>query len=148
MARNYTLAPFRISTGGNVLDDTPQGQGTWTAPTVMYSLDLYCENASHKADGSRKIFYVSNSGCNFTLGPTGNLTVGEDIGYGTEALSIKQYVGQYAGYWNHGGYADYSLDRYCPETVNHTFFAAFSKSKVRQVTCSLDTVCLNAPILA
>jgi hypothetical protein len=135
MARNYTLAPFRKSTE-NMPEDIPQGQGTWTAPTTMYSLDLYCEDASHKADKSKKVYYVSNSGCNFTLGPTGNLTIGEDIGFGTEALSIKQYVGQYVGYWNRGGFADYSLDRYCPETANHTFFAAFSKSKVCQMVCS------------
>jgi hypothetical protein len=135
MARNYTLAPFRKSTE-NMPEDIPQGQGTWTAPTTMYSLDLYCEDASHKADISKKVYYVSNSGCNFTLGPTGNLTIGEDIGFGTEALSIKQYVGQYVGYWNRGGFADYSLDRYCPETANHTFFAAFSKSKVCQMVCS------------
>ena len=97
----------------------------------MYFLELYCENVSHKADDSKKIFYTSNNGCNFTLGPTGNLTLGENIGLGNEALGIKEYTGQYAGYWNHEGFADYSLDAYCPEAANHTFFAGFSKSKVR-----------------
>jgi hypothetical protein len=131
MARNYTLAPFRASETANSSDSATQSQGTWTADTTMYLLDLYCEDASHQAPTSNK-FYTSNAGCNFTLGPTGNLTVGEDIGYGTETLAIKQYTGQYVGYWNHQGSAQYSLDAYCPDTANHTFFAAFSQSKVRR----------------
>lgn len=129
MARNYTLAPFRPS---NAVEAVAQGQSNWTTETMMYTLNLYCWDVSHKADNStERPNYISNNGCNFTLGLTGNQSLGQDIGEGSEALGIRQYTGQYAGYWNHNGFADYSLDQYCPETANRTFFAAFTKNKVR-----------------
>jgi hypothetical protein len=130
MARNYTLAPFKVSSKDVDVAQASQGQGTWTAATIMYFLELYCKPATHTTNNSNR-FYTNNASCNFTSGPTGNLTVGEkDVSSDTEALAIKEYTGQYAGYWNHQGYADYSLDRSCPRTANSTFFAAFSKNKV------------------
>jgi hypothetical protein len=131
MARNYTLAPFRTAENVKNSDSASQGQGTWTSETTMYFLDLYCEDASHRAGYSSKV-YTSNAGCNFTLGPNGNFTMGEDVGDGAENLAVKQYTGVYAGYWNHEGFGQYSLDHYCPESANHTFFATFSESKVRR----------------
>ena len=128
MARNYTLSPFKASNG---VDEVAQGQGNWTAETTMYFLELYCEDTSHKADNSNeRPVYISNNGCNFTQGPTGNQSVGEDIGSGSGALEVKQYAGQYVGYWNHQGFAQFSLDAYCPSSTNRTFFASFSKTKV------------------
>ena len=133
MARNYTLRPFNPSHNPK---EATQGQGNWTAETIMYFLELYCEDASHKASISQeRPVYTSNTGCNFTLGPTGNQTIGEDTGYG-ESLAIRQYTGQYVGYWNTQGFADYSLDAYCPNSTNHTFFAAFTKNKVRTMQSS------------
>lgn len=125
MTRSYTLAPF-----------TPQyeqednsTQGAYTAPTTMYTLDLECENASHKADGTANTLYQSKNGCNATLGLTGNLTIG-DYSDTSQVLAIKNYTGQYIGYHN-GGEADYYLSSDCPKTENRTFFASFARSKVR-----------------
>ena len=94
MNRNYTLAPFRPSTD---LHSTGQGTSVWTAPTTKYSLDLYCEDVSHKADNSKRIAYTSNSGCNFTTGLTGNLTMGDIPGSEGEAYAVKDYTGMFVG---------------------------------------------------
>ena len=94
MNRNYTLAPFRPSTD---LHSTGLESGVWTAPTTKYSLDLYCEDVSHKADNSATIAYTSNSGCNFTTGLTGNLTMGNIPGYEGEAYALKEYTSTFVG---------------------------------------------------
>lgn len=94
MDRNYTLAPFRPSTN---LHTIGEASGIWTAPTTKYSLDLYCEDVSHKADNSTTIAYTSNSGCNFTIGLTGNVTKGNVPGYEGEAYANKDYVGMFVG---------------------------------------------------
>ncbi|CAO2647279.1 Nn.00g082010.m01.CDS01 [Neocucurbitaria sp. VM-36] len=153
MARNYTLKPFQISSD---VDEVAQGQENWTAKTTMYFLNLYCEDASHKATNSkRRNDYTSNNGCNFTAGLTGNQSVGEDFGLGSDTFGVKQYTGQYVGYWNHQGFADYSLDAYCPDSANRTFFAAFTKNKekiedspqnVTAVYC--NTTYYQQPVLA
>jgi hypothetical protein len=124
MTRNYTLAPFTPQHGKN--DNTTQG--TYTAPTTMYTLDLECENVSHRADGTKHMVYQSKNGCNATLGLTGNLTIG-DGSSSSEVLAIKKYTGQYIGYHNWGE-ADYYLSSDCPKSENRTFFASFAKSKV------------------
>jgi hypothetical protein len=136
MARNYTLAPFKASLE---LDNISK-QGTLTAPTTMYSLDLYCEDASRKGDDKTvPIAYVNKNGCNVTGIPTGNDTVGNnkvdmynrvvDMGL----LNPKQYSGIYIGYHN-GGFADWYLSGFCPTTANTTFFAALQRNKVRNLS--------------
>jgi hypothetical protein len=127
MTRNYTLAPFEPSVSTH---DDITGQGTYTAPTTMYQLDLTCEDASHKADNSREIFFASSSGCNasVSLGLNGNETIADNA-FQSDVLSVKKYIGKYVGYHN-GGFADYYLSTYCPATANNTFLAAFTKSKV------------------
>jgi hypothetical protein len=126
MARNYTLAPFKPRENQSNL----VGQGTYTAPTTMYTLDLYCEDASHKADNSsNRPTYTSNGGCKFNdTGLTGNDTVG-DGSKSFENSAIKRYNAMYIGFHN-AGLADFYLSPNCPKSENTTFFAAFSKSKV------------------
>ncbi|KAH7413801.1 hypothetical protein DE146DRAFT_7430 [Phaeosphaeria sp. MPI-PUGE-AT-0046c] len=125
MTRSYTLAPFTPQ----YEQDDNSTQGTYTAPTTMYTLDLECEDASHKADGTEKKLYRSKNGCNATLGLTGNLTIGE-YSDTSQVLAIKKYTGQYIGYHN-WGLADYYLSSSCPKSENGTFFASFAKSKAK-----------------
>ncbi|KAH5582283.1 hypothetical protein HBI24_115040 [Parastagonospora nodorum] len=125
-ARNFTLAPFKSADH----ERESLQKGTQTAPTTMYTLDLECENASHKADNSTRISYLSNGGCNITdLGLDGNLTVGENTSR-YKSLETKQYTGMYIGYHN-AGLASYYLSTLCPKSENTTFWAGFAKSKAR-----------------
>lgn len=135
-ARNFTLAPFKLSDH----DGGSPEKGTLTAPTTMYTLDLECENASHKADNSTSISYTSSGGCNITnLALDGNLTLGENP-YDTESLRTKQYSGMYIGFHNAGN-ANYYLSTLCPESENTTFWAGFEKSKVVPVAQLDSEVC-------
>jgi hypothetical protein len=94
----------------------------------MYTLDLECEDASHEAGVSSRV-YQSKSGHNFTLGLTGNLTVGERPYTDSEIYAVKQYTGMYVGFHN-GGFADYYLSDSFPLSENTTFYTALAKSKV------------------
>jgi hypothetical protein len=126
MTHNYTLAPFEP------LDSTDsglEGHGTYTALTTMYTLDLVCEDVSHKSDNSRMIFYTSSTGCNTTSGLNGNTTISPKDESKTEAN--KGYSTRYIGYHN-GGYADWYLSPDCPKSANTTFYAAIAKTKVAQ----------------
>lgn len=132
MARNYTLAPFKPMAH----DTSVAGSsGTWTGRTTLYSLDLYCKNAPVIRDPANKFKYVnykSDGGCNVTLGLTGNVTEGYNSRKSySPLLSAKKYMAMYIGYWNPNGFADYSLDSSCPPDQNATFYAAFTKTKVR-----------------
>jgi hypothetical protein len=126
MARNYTLAPFKP----REIQGSIVGQGTYTASTTMYTLDLECEDASHKADNSsNRPTYTSSGGCKFNeTGLTGNDTIGDGAKYYQNG-AIKKYNAMYIGYHN-AGLADYYLSPNCPKSENTTFFAAFSQSKV------------------
>jgi hypothetical protein len=124
MARNYTLAPFQPL---DSQDDAIE-QGSFTAPTTMYTLDLYCEDVSHKANNSTRFNYVSSGGCNVSVGLTGNLTLGTGKER-NDGRAIKQYNGMYMGFHNAGN-ADFYLSTLCPKSENTTFFAAFEKTKV------------------
>jgi hypothetical protein len=128
MSRNYTLVPF----GPVHADDSGPEQGVYTAPTTMYTLDLECQDASHKA-GAADPVYTSREGHNFTLGPDGNLTVGDRPYTDAEVYAVKRYTGMYVGFHN-GGFADYYLSSDFPKTENSTFFAAIAKSKVQFLT--------------
>ncbi|KAH9882358.1 hypothetical protein J1614_000594 [Plenodomus biglobosus] len=134
MARNFTLAPFKPAFVKNGVDIGTQG--TWTAVTNMYGVDLYCEVASPQRNASDSIsgtvLYQSNSGCNVTMGLTGNVTKGFNSNKNIYAplLSAKDYMAMYIGYYN-GGFSDYSLEGSCPPERNSTFYAAFSRNKAR-----------------
>jgi hypothetical protein len=132
MARNYTLRPFAPSSSDDGAGENGLGQSTWTVSTTMYFLDLYCENVSHKADNSDRVNFVSNSGCNFTLGLDGNLTMGENPNSGMEGdtMAIKQFMGMYVGLKDPDGFASYSLDTHCPTNQSSIFYAAFQENKV------------------
>jgi hypothetical protein len=132
MAHNYTLRPFARPSSEASAKEHALGQTTWTASTTMYFLDLYCENVSHKADNPDRVDFVSNSGCNFTLGLDGNLTLGENPNPGMEGdtLAIKQFMGMYVGLKDPDGFASYSLDSGCPKNQSSIFYAAFQKNKV------------------
>ncbi|RAQ98986.1 hypothetical protein DDE82_008717 [Stemphylium lycopersici] len=133
MARNYTLAPFRPSLAPSS-SNTSVPYGNWTAPTTMYSLDLYCEPAIMGTNLLRTgIVANSSNGCSFSLGLEGNITIGTNKAYSEgPALRNKEYTAMYVGYWNPFGFADYSLDQYCPETSNTTFYAAWERNKAKE----------------
>lgn len=132
MAPNYTLSPFVPAQSASFDANGPEfsGQATWTAPTTMFSLDLYCEDASHKANKSAFTGTVSSSGCNFTLGLTGNLTMGENRHHPGDTYAIKKFSAMHVGYEDPDGYAVYSLDQYCPKNHSKVFYAAFQRNKV------------------
>lgn len=132
MARNYTLAPFKPTAVGNNVDTVIQG--TWTAITTMYGVDLSCQVvAPQRNNASKSVLYQSNGGCNVTFGLTGNITKGynADKDLNAPLLSAKDYMGMYIGFYN-GGFADYSLQNSCPPERNSTFYAAFSRNKARE----------------
>ncbi|EMD86120.1 hypothetical protein COCHEDRAFT_1203266 [Bipolaris maydis C5] len=132
MSRNYTLAPFR-PTSASKPDNKTVPYGNWTAPTTMYSLDLYCEPAVMSTEPlSTGVIANSSNGCSFNLGLTGNLTEGLNKVYGDNTvLRNKEFTAMFVGYWNPFGFADYSLDQYCPETSNSTFYAAIQRNKAK-----------------
>ncbi|EMD67172.1 hypothetical protein COCSADRAFT_135871 [Bipolaris sorokiniana ND90Pr] len=132
MGRNYTLAPFR-PTPGSKTDNKTVPYGNWTAPTTMYSLDLYCEPAI-MSPGRLGNGAIANSstGCSFRMGLDGNLTVGPNKAHpGSSVLRNKEFTAMYVGYSNPFGFADYSLDTYCPETSSATFYAAIQRNKAK-----------------
>jgi hypothetical protein len=140
MTRNYTLAPFEPS---NTSSKSFEGQGNYTAPTTMYTLDLSCEDVSRKSDpkfntSSQIMFFNSTTGCNATIGLDGNLTMSQGAER-SSVLAVKEYTGRYVGYHN-GGSADYYLSSYCPKTANSTFYAAIQKNKVSLILVFLKLV--------
>lgn len=132
MGRNYTLAPFRPTPDAKS-GSKAKPYGNWTAPTTMYSVDLYCEPA---VMGPNPLLTgaIANSsnGCSFRMGLDGNLTMGLNEAHdNAPVLRNKEFTGMYVGYWNPLGFADYSLDQYCPETSNTTFYAAIQRNKAK-----------------
>lgn len=149
MSHNYTLRPFQPSKLSQKHSKSLTTNGTWKAPTTMYTADLYCENVSHAANESDNPFYASSRDCNFTAsGLDGNLTINAKDEKTQLKASLDCMSGQLphlAGYrcsylihasirYENGNMADYSLDWRCPETANRTFFASFQRNKVRRIT--------------
>ncbi|KAF2871297.1 hypothetical protein BDV95DRAFT_607554 [Massariosphaeria phaeospora] len=129
MTWNYTLAPFKPRNG--TADKQVQGSGTWTAPTMLYSLDLSCEEAHQEPylkTHTLGILYNNTAGCSWSQGLDGNLTMDEQQLYN----STKEFSGMYAGYWNPDGFALYALQGFCPVEANHTFYAAFQRNKKKE----------------
>ncbi|KAH8731942.1 hypothetical protein GQ44DRAFT_735638 [Phaeosphaeriaceae sp. PMI808] len=128
MARNYTLAPFKRR--GEL--EVGSKKGTYTAPTTMYTLDLECEDVSHKTGrNDTRFVYESKRGCTWSLGLTGNKTLGNNSNGEENYATVKEYEGMYVGYHNTGA-ADYYLSSSCPESENSTFYAAISKTKKQE----------------
>lgn len=119
MSLNYTLAPFRPSS----MEQAASGAATfWTAPTILYGLDLRCELATK----INALSYNNSNGCSMGAPLDGNTT----IHIGPQIFSnVKEFSGQYAGYFN-PGMANFYLSSSCPSDQNHTFFAAFTRNKV------------------
>ena len=126
MARNYTLAPFKPSLlDKNETEDT--GTQQWTAPTTLYSLDLYCEPAIPSGGD------WNNSGCVTSGLRMGNRTIKENPDpYSGPLTIVKPFSAQYIGFWNIYGHANYYLSSSCPAEKNHTFFAAFTRNKKKE----------------
>jgi hypothetical protein len=126
--RNYTLAPFKP------LDSAFQNDGTWTAPTTLYSLDMQCEEASQSLSNGFTIF-ASKTGCSYGYGmqPIGNQTAGKsprgiDSRVPSGYYTVKEFSARYIGYWGQI-WSDYYLEGFCPETANRTFLASFTRNK-------------------
>ncbi|KAF1954142.1 hypothetical protein CC80DRAFT_128575 [Byssothecium circinans] len=123
MTRNYTLAPFLPSTpDANASSEA----GEWTAPTTMYSLNLYCEPAIALPDFSSA--WNSSWGCFLSAGLWGNNTIAGDESTSASGV-IKRFTGLFAGHAmkNVASYYIY----YCPPERTHTFYAAFTENKQR-----------------
>lgn len=126
--RNYTLAPFKS------LDSSSQNDGTWTAPTTLYSLDMQCEEASQSVSGGSTIF-ASTTGCSYGYGlqglgnqTAGNTPAGVDSRVPSGYYTLKEFSARYIGYWGQI-WADYYLEGFCPETASRTFLASFARNK-------------------
>lgn len=126
MTRKYVLAPFKPSDiARNIFD----GRGNYTAPTTLYQLDLTCEEASKEVDKFEKISYSSSYGCTTRMGLDGNSTAGYSL-FSSKIYAVREYVGNYVGYYRGVDTSRRLAGPLCPETANTTFFASFGKSKV------------------
>ena len=132
MARNYTLTPIRPKP---LSFDTSKPYGNWSSPTTLYSVDLYCEPAIvGTRPGRAGVTVNSTNGCSFSQGLDGNITMGANKAWPeSPVLNNKEFTAMYVGYWNPLGFADYSLDAYCPSTSNTTFYAAIGRNKARDI---------------
>jgi hypothetical protein len=123
MTLNYTLAPFLPSENARHQSNEA---GEWTAPTTLYSLDLYCEPAIPIQSGS----FNSSWGCTMPVGLDGNITVGDMAMEGSPVGAAKKFIGMYAGYASNGLATYYLTD--CPQNRTHTFYAAFTQNKLKR----------------
>lgn len=138
MALDYTLAPFTPPKSFDDLKklDISRGVGTLSAPTTKYFFEIECEDVSHQADEIADVRFVSQSGCNFTLGLDGNQTIGPNPSFlGGDVYSIKKYTGMHVGLHDITGMADYSLSGICPKNQTSIFYAAFQRNKVSLTPC-------------
>lgn len=137
MARNYTLAPFRPSA---IERQGPEDTETkeWTAPTILYSLDMYCEPAVPFENQGIKGW--NNSGCVVTGLQMGNQTISTTPS--SQSSTIKTFSAQYVGFWNLWGSADFYLSSSCPVERNHTLFAAFTRNKVKEIDPAQDVTAI------
>lgn len=131
MDHAYALAPF-------VLPNTvPQEQETWTAETILYSLDMECEE-TFRATVRKSTFANSTlSGCGFPISNMGNYTIDPVVGANSSLPRVNRYSVEYAGFWYHTDWSGksqtslVSLTSFCDNVAqaNQTFFAAFSQNK-------------------
>jgi len=117
---NETLPPY--STVDFVLDafapaasHAKHGDGIWNGTTTLYSVDVVCEptikHISNPRSSHPNTKYNSSSGCSYGL----------PIKTGTGNDTSKTLEALYVGYSDQNGMADWYLEGYCPEAVNHTF---------------------------
>jgi hypothetical protein len=136
MALNYTLAPFAAP------GLTTDHNGTWTANTTLYSLNLVCEEA-HSGFG---VYNNSAGDCSVGMSNFGNYTIGQSLPTKTGGVNpnmrVKSFSGFYSGYFGgHDHYfgtrsgssgLGYTMQFSCPRSGNRTFFAAFIRNKDRK----------------
>ncbi|KAJ9639931.1 hypothetical protein H2201_007290 [Coniosporium apollinis] len=128
MTQEFMVAPFR-----------PQKQAieaaseTWTGESLLYSLDMNCEEAGivpdprflpNETDEQSASFWSSSSGCEVPrpYRMTENQTMG-----GSGINEIKEFSTLYVGSVTAAGID--SMSRYCPESVPRIFYAAFNRNK-------------------
>jgi hypothetical protein len=124
MTHEYTLAPFTPSSSDDVQTEGAN-VGEWTVATTMYGLDLHCEPAMGPSD-TANARWNSTTGCYLATGFSGNFTQGEGKGI----MPTKEFSATCVGYWG-TSISSASIDE-CPPERNHTFFAGFTRNKLRK----------------
>lgn len=127
--RNYTLKPFTIA------GHSGNSNGTWTANTTMYSLDLRCEEGQPARRNS--VFFVQpipKTGFNSS---TGCFVETEILNWNTRRLHSR-YSASFLGYYPISTQGNFwgkqrlggSLEFHCEtEVANRTFFAEFTQNR-------------------
>ena len=121
MSRDFMLAPFSIS--GN--QDIGTAVGNWTASTLLYSVNVTCEEAVPYSYNS--VTYSNSSwGCNYLL-PVLRAGAAD----ATNLDDTKLFDVLYVGYSDDNGAAnDYLSDGACPPTESQTFYVQISKALI------------------
>jgi hypothetical protein len=141
MTREYVLAPFAPENKGL---EEERRNGTWTASTTLYSMDLHCETPRLERgepdilrDGTIRqptldetYKYVGSQDCKWPyrfLDGIGNETIGvnplrslDAVASNQAVFNTKKFTTFFVGYYS-TDYADYYLQNLCPETANHTW---------------------------
>ena len=110
MTREYTLAPFNLSSAAGIGLEKEE-VGEWMAPTTMYGFDLQCEPAGWDEFNS-------------SLSCTEFSTLGGNQTWGNRGISVKPIVG--GSHWR-VPFMGYYID-VCPPEKVHTFYAAISRN--------------------
>ena len=108
MSREYVLAPFQPQESG------PQSNETWTASTILYSVDLNCEKPQVIVDKYGEKIFNTSIGCSYPVVPSriGNMTIGQTAGeaefedasngkskYEPGLYQYKEYAADFRGYY-------------------------------------------------
>ncbi|KAJ4983537.1 hypothetical protein SVAN01_10953 [Stagonosporopsis vannaccii] len=135
MSQNYTLKPFSPKTA------LVNGDGTWTANTTMYSLNLQCQQGEKATDYTKETpLYGFNSsfGCFVPYLQTSNITVGEPLSQANGPALVKQFSAQFLGYYvepetflGSDSNSVVNLRDRCSDQGNGTFFATFGRNKAK-----------------
>jgi hypothetical protein len=142
MTREYVLAPFAPE--NKDLEEEEGRNGTWTASTTLYSLDLNCTTPRLEPgkptilrDGTIRqptldetYLYVGMNDCEWPytfLDNIGNETIGvnplshPDAAASSQAVfNTKKFSAYFVGYYS-TDYSTWYLENLCPKTANHTW---------------------------
>ncbi|KAH7128103.1 hypothetical protein B0J11DRAFT_458434, partial [Dendryphion nanum] len=138
-ARNYTLAPFTAHTPKS----EAQYNGTWTANTTLYTVDVDCESAISSFDSDRTPEHKFNnwgnpSNCTKYVPGFGNDTIGGLSTNSTSSYTTKEFAAFYAGPFRPGLFQTdrrnapvaFSLTRdFGCTNLQQTFFASFVRNR-------------------
>jgi hypothetical protein len=128
MTRNYTLAPFTVS-GPEI-----EPEGTWTANTTLFGLDLTCEVPKQRYEEQGAIsVYESSTGCLYNLSATlwnASIYTSEEAQSVTyPAAPTKEFSITYSGPDDTGVVGEmFPATKECPHTMENAwevFFASF-----------------------